>query len=696
MLDKMLTRRQVCALGGVTIGLTACSGGQTAQTDAAPEVMEEAGATNSAPGELTLEEKVSQLIIPSLHQTVVSDDLVKWVDNIVDLDATPGLGDALRRHQYGGLIIYGENVQSTEQVCRLTDALQKNNATIEATSKIPYLMCMDGEGGVVLRLIMGTRTTGAMAVGATGDNAVENARATGAIIGSELAAVGCNVDFAPDADVNVNPSNPVIGVRSFGDDPETVATLATAMAEGLAGEGVIPCFKHFPGHGDTSTDSHIGTASVDKTLEEMQTCEFVPFGKAIEDNADLIMTAHITCPAIDDAVTFADGSVGYYPATMSAKILTDILRGQLGYDGVIVTDSLDMGAIATSHLVQGEEDTAEYAANVAAVCLNAGADILLNPMGIVNDETAAFYDDYIDLICKKVEAGEISAARIDESVARVLRLKEKYGILGLMDAEDDLDMRAAEADATVGSEEHHAQEMAIARQAITLVKNEGALPLDGEGTYVLLVRTAAEAPGVNFALSRLKEERLIADDACIVNLITGETVGSADSRTRVTVDYYYDYDTDEQHYTDEVREAIAVSDAVIVESIIFGAAALAPGATVRTSVEAVIADAHAVGAKFIHMSANLPYDVACYTDADAQVLSYMSSGTGVDPTDRSGGAGTPAYNANFLAALAAIFGGFEPSGTLPVNVPVMGTDEDGSAQFGDDILFGRGFSLTYE
>jgi beta-N-acetylhexosaminidase len=317
-------------------------------------------------------------------------------------------------------------------------------------------------------------------------------------------------------------------------------------------------------------------------------------------------------------------------------------------------------------------------------------------MGIVNDETAAFYDDYIDLICKKVEAGEIPEARIDESVERVLRLKENYGIMGLMDTERDFEVRVAEADATVGSDGHHAEEMAIARQAITLVKNEGALPLDGEGTYVLLVRTAAEAPGANFALSRLKEERLIADDACIVNLITGETVGSADSRTRVTVDYYYDYDTDEQHYTDEVREAIAVSDAVIVESIIFGAAALAPGATVRTSVEDAIADTHAVGAKFIHMSANLPYDVACYTDADAQVLSYMSTGTGIDPTDRSGGAGTPAYNANFLAALAAIFGGFEPSGTLPVNVPVMGTGEDGSAQFGDDTLFGRGFSLTYE
>jgi beta-N-acetylhexosaminidase len=238
--------------------------------------------------------------------------------------------------------------------------------------------------------------------------------------------------------------------------------------------------------------------------------------------------------------------------------------------------------------------------------------------------------------------------------------------------------------------------MDIARQAITLVKNEGVLPLDGEGTYVLLVRTAAEAPGADFAFSKLKDEQLIADDAHIVNLITGETIGSADSKTRITVDYYYDFDADEEHYTDEAREAVAGSDAVILESIIFGAAALAQGATVRTSVEEVMADAHAAGATFIHLSANLPYDVACYTDADAQILSYMSTGTGVDPTDHSGGTGTPAYNANFLAALAAIFGGYDPVGTLPVNIPVMETGEDGSATFGDETLFGRGFSLTYE
>ena len=213
-----------------------------------------------------------------------------------------GLPEVLQRHQYGGMILYGSNVKGTEQVTRLISDLQKNNGEIEATTNIPYFIALDQEGGIVTRIASGTRMTGNMALGATGENAAYNARVTGNIIGREVASIGANVDFAPVADVNCNPANPVIGTRSFSDDPDFVASLACNFNEGLAENNVIGCFKHFPGHGDTGTDSHLGVSTVYKTCEELESTEYVPFKSAIADGADMIMTAHITMPLVDDPV----------------------------------------------------------------------------------------------------------------------------------------------------------------------------------------------------------------------------------------------------------------------------------------------------------------------------------------------------------------------------------------------------------
>ena len=697
-----VTRRQVCALGGLAASLAACSG--PVRKDAADGAAHSSSAGGSGAGSnpvsvddilaaMSLDDKVSQLIVPVVAEAG-SDDGHKWADaGVTDLDAVPQLAEALRRHQYGGVTIFGENIQGTEQTCRLTAALQRNNQSVEAGAHVPYLMCADGEGGVVVRLNMGTRMTGAMAVGATGAAAADNARETGAILGGELAAVGVNVDLAPDADVNVNPANPVIGVRSFSDDPDVVATLACAMAEGIAGAGVIPTYKHFPGHGDTGTDSHIGTATVDKSLDELWACELVPFRSAVEAAADLIMTAHITCPQIDEEVTFADGSTGAWPATMSHAILTGILREELGYEGVIITDSLTMNAIATAHLVEGAEGSAEYAANIAERVLAAGADILLNPRDLVSDDAAAFYDEYVSRICRKVESGAIAEERIDQSVRRVLELKETHGILGLYDATDDLESRIAEAQESVGSTEHHDAEMRMAREAITLVSNDGAVPLGPEGSYVLLVRTADEATMADYAVAHLVEGGLLPDGLYVENLISGVQTGSAGAPARVTIDYYYDLGTNEAHYTDDLVAAVIGADAVICETTTWGASALAVGSVQRQTIEQVMADAQAMGAAFVQLSDNLPYDVACYAEANAQVVAYMSTGTGVDPTDRTLGSDAPAYNANFIAALDAVFGGFDPVGTLPVVVPALETGAEGAAVFTGEVLYERGFGL---
>ena len=240
---------------------------------------------------MTLDEKLSQMIIPAIRT---------WNENeVTDLDEVPDLKEALKKHQYGGIILFAQNIKDTEQTVKLVSGLQANNlANEEASVHIPYLMPLDEEGGIVIRLTDGTRMTGNMAIGATGDAAEENALATGRIIGEELSALGFNADFAPVVDVNNNAANPVIGVRSFSDDPKTVAALGTSYMDGLAGMNIVASCKHFPGHGDTDVDSHIGTPTVEKTYEQLQQTELVPFETMIGHGVDMVMTAHITFPKI--------------------------------------------------------------------------------------------------------------------------------------------------------------------------------------------------------------------------------------------------------------------------------------------------------------------------------------------------------------------------------------------------------------
>ncbi|MBP3884986.1 MAG: glycoside hydrolase family 3 protein [Olsenella sp.] len=642
---------------------------------------------------MSLDEKISQMIIPAIRT---------WDDaEVTDLSAAPELASALQKHQYGGIILFGQNVKGTEQTARLVSDLQANNAKINASTKIPYLMPVDEEGGVVTRLSMGTRMTGSMAVGATGESAETNAEKTGEVIGEELAALGFNVDFAPDADVNNNPLNPVIGTRSFSDDPSAVATLAGAFSSGLAKSNVIATYKHFPGHGDTGSDTHTGTAAVDKTIDELRKTELVPFKAAVDGGADLIMTAHITLPKYDDEVTFADGTKGYYPATMSKKVMGNLLRGELGYKGVIVTDALEMGAVAGGALVPGAAGSVEYAANVAEKVINAGVDILLIPTDLKNADAASFYDGYINAIANKVGSGTISEARINESVRRILELKRKYGVLDTDTSGANIDQVVAKAKQVVGSDEHHATEMEIARQAVTLVKNDAStLPVSGaKGDYVLLAYQKGDDVALDYAVRDLQEKGVVPSDAKVTNLVTGASRGSDDSAVKVTIDYYYDTSDPKNpvtHYTDELAEAIAGADATVVLTKTRNVGMLQDGSPIHQGIQRAIDDAHAAGGKAVLLSSNLPYDAARYQGADAIMLAYMSSGVDVDPTDRGTG-NVGAFNANVVAAVESMFGSVPPTGTLPVNVPSMVKGEDGKYAFDvDSPLYQRGFGLRYE
>ncbi|MBQ9003397.1 MAG: hypothetical protein IJ087_16230, partial [Eggerthellaceae bacterium] len=530
-----------------------------------------------------------------------------------------------------------------------------------------------------------------------------NALATGKVIGEELAAAGFNVDFAPDIDVNSNPANPVIGTRSFSDDPQAVADLGAAFADGLSESGVIATYKHFPGHGDTGTDSHLGVSAVTKTLDGLAACDLVPFRNAIANGADLVMTAHITLPEIDDEVEFADGTKGHYPATMSAKALTGVLRTEMGYDGVVITDALEMGALYAVPLVAGGGDTekaradsAEYGANLAVKVIEAGGDLLLMPKDLTGDSAVRYYDNYIAALVEKAQADPAFAARIDESVTRVLEMKERHGILDLDAGGDEVDQKVANAEEEIGSPAHRAVESCIAREAVTLLKNEGcALPLSGHGgNTVVFARDSDHVATVEYAVSRMQAAGLVDENARVVNLESGTATGSDSSGTRITIGFYRDYPAGGAvvHYTDEMKEAVASADAVVALSINYNLAALQPTADQYLGVTQVMSDAHAVGAPFVLLSSNLPYDAARYQGADAIMCSYMAAGLDDDPTDAAGN--LVAYNANVVAALVSMFGAFAPTGTLPVSIPAIELAPDGAASYSTgEALYSRGFGL---
>jgi beta-N-acetylhexosaminidase len=306
-------------------------------------------------------------------------------------EITPDVTAILQKRGFAGVIFFAQNAGETAKTVRLVDAMQSASGSVEGRPQL--LTAIDQEGGLVTRLGQGTQGPGNMALGAVGD--VSATKEMAGIIGQELAAIGINFNFAPVADVNSNPANPVIGTRSFSDDPQAAAEHCVAFMEGLRETGTISTLKHFPGHGDTRADTHLGFASTAKSWAEIDACEMIPFRAGIAAGAPLVMAAHVAAPA----VTGSDA-----PSTLSAAILTDRLRGELGFTGAVVTDALEMGAIRQRY----------GSAEAAVAALQAGADLLLCPL----DYCAAF-----DGVVDAVRGGILTEARIDESLRRISSLR---------------------------------------------------------------------------------------------------------------------------------------------------------------------------------------------------------------------------------------------------------------------------------
>ncbi|MGW8693363.1 glycoside hydrolase family 3 N-terminal domain-containing protein [[Kitasatospora] papulosa] len=559
---------------------------------------------------MSLEEKVGQLFVMRVYgHSATEPDQADIDANLAEI----GVRDAaelISTYHVGGIIYFAwaHNTRDPHQIADLSNGIQR--AGLAGRTPLPLLVSTDQEHGIVCRVgEPATLLPGAMALGAGGSRS--DARTAGRIAGAELAALGINQNYAPDADVNVNPANPVIGVRSFGSDPESVAGMVAAQVKGYQSAGIASTAKHFPGHGDTSTDSHTGLPVIRHTREQWAELDAPPFRAAVAAGIDSIMTAHIVVPALDPSED---------PATLSHPILTGILREELGYDGVVVTDALGMEGVRTKY---GDE-------RVPVLALLAGVDQLLNPP----DLKVAW-----NAVLGAVRSGEISEARIEESILRILRLKTRLGLFR------DPYVTHRGVDRTVGVRSHLATADRIAERTTTLLANTGSLlPLSRRSHRNLLVVGADPAspsgttgPPTTTLAGAFEELGFAA---------TALSTGTAPTRAKIA----------------EAVAAAAGKDAVVV-----GTYNVSATSSQRTLVSALAA----TGVPVITVAIRNPYDIA------------QLAGTGY-------AASLAAYSwtdVELRAAARVIAGRARPEGRLPV--PVQRADAPAQA------LYPVGYGLSY-
>jgi len=430
---------------------------------------------------MTVSEQVGQMLMPDVRQ---------W-NGKATTSVNEGLERIIHDQDLGGLILFDKNIVDAKQVTTFTHNLQNE------AGDIPLFLGIDQEGGVIKRIPGGTNLPGQMALGATGDTVL--AEAAGQLTGEELKALGLNLNFAPVLDINSNPDNPIIGMRSFGSSADLVTRFGLATIKGLRQSGVIAAVKHFPGHGDTTVDSHLGMPVLTHHRERLDAVELKPFQAAIDNGVDMIMTAHIAFPAIDDehVTSLKDGSRVPIPATLSKKVLTGLLREEMGYEGLIISDAFTMKAIA-AHF--GENKAVERA-------VSAGVDIILMPQ-----DSAAAHQTLVNA----VKDGTIPTETIHASVKRILELKSKYG---LFEPVPSLAQKLADLNRVIGSEEHRTVERKIAEQAVTLLASRDGLHPDPihQGDRVVIVAAEEEqAKQLEKQLKQTKDDLSLKTEISVI------------------------------------------------------------------------------------------------------------------------------------------------------------------------------------
>ncbi|MFH9013896.1 glycoside hydrolase family 3 protein [Streptomyces sp. NPDC017943] len=547
-------RTVLAATAGVTAALAATG---PAHAAAAPD---DSG-LRALVSRMTLEEKVGQLFVMRVYgHSATAPDQADIDANLKEIGVRTA-AELIARYRVGGIIYFtwAHNTRDPHQIADLSNGIQR--ASLGLPRGLPVLVSTDQEHGIVARVgEPATLFPGAMAVGAAGSRS--DARTLGRVAGRELRAMGIRQDYSPVADVNVNPANPVIGVRSFGADPQAVSALVAAEVAGYQRSGVAATAKHFPGHGDTNVDSHTGFPTITHSRELWEKLDAPPFRAAIAAGIDSIMTAHLMVPALDDSGD---------PATLSRPILTGILRERLGYDGVVVTDSLGMEGVRTKY---GDE-------RVPVLALKAGVDQLLNPPDL---------DLAWNAVLTAVREGELTEERLDRSVLRILRLKAKLGLFR------EPYVRLGDVERTVGTRSHRAAADRIAERSTTLLVNEGRLlPLSRRRYPRVLVVGADPAspsgttgPPTGVLAGALSDLGFTATASSTGTAPTAATIAKAVAAARDV-------------------------DAVVVATYNVGA-----GSSQRTLVEQLVA----TGTPVVAVAIRNPYDVAQLPSVPAYLAAY--------------------------------------------------------------------------
>ncbi len=566
------------------------------------------------------------------------------------------VGKIVEEYQFGAVIYFAPNMVNTAQVYNLTQEMQ---AAATKNGGLPMIITADQEGGMVYRLASGTALPGNMALGATGNP--EYAKAAGKIIGRELSSLGLNSTLAPVVDVNNNANNSVIGLRSYSDNPALVGQMAAANIEGLKEYGVIGCAKHFPGHGDTATDSHYGLPVVNKDLETLQNCELKPYEIAIEKGVDMIMTAHILYPQLEKDTVRSNktGRNESLPATLSNDIITKLLKTEMGFEGIVTTDAMNMAGIANYWDMT----------QAAILAINAGVDMICMPTSLSSNSSLNSLNTIISGIETAVNNGTLPLSRVNDGVTRILTVKAKRGILDYASEQYSLET----AQTVVGSNLNRQVERELSAASVTVVQNKNnTLPLkvNNQSKVLMLVPYQNETAQMIMGWNRAKQAGLIPDGA----------------QVRVV------------HFTTSRVEAIQRdldwADTYIINSELSSASKVASGHYLYAGVKNIVDYAKQNGKTAVVQSVDKPYDVQLYPEADAVLAVYGCMGSTLDPTEALLGGTTADKNAsgpNITAGIEVAFGVFGAQGKLPVSVPQY---QNGS--YTSQIVMEQGFGLTYK
>ncbi len=516
---------------------------------------------------MTVQEKVGQLFMTQAYGETADTQAPADVALNQSTYGVDNGEELMDKYKLGGVIYFAwsNNVNNPEQIAGLSNGMQR--AALSQRRHIPSLIATDQEGGIVARVgPPATELPGNMALGAT--RSTDDAETAADISGSELDALGINWNFAPVADVNVDPANPVIGVRSFSEDPALAADMTAAQVRGYQGTDIAAAAKHFPGHGDTGVDSHTGIPIIDHTREEWEAIDKPPFQAAIDEGIRAIMTAHIVVPSLDSSGD---------PATLSHPIITGILRNEMDYDGVVITDALGMQGVRDKY---GDD-------RVPVLALKAGVDMLLMPPQ---------FDLAYNAVLDAVESKELSMRRIDTSVERILRLKWDLGLV------KNPFVKVRDVPKVVGTAKHKADAQELTDHSTTLVKNDSdTLPLAPDTGQSVLVTGWTATTGVRTSTTIADKIAQRGDTADVLETGTNPTEA-------------------------QIAAAVAAAESHDVTVVVTHRAWQATSSQQRELVRRLVE----TGKPVIAVGTREPYDIAYYPTVSTYLATYSWTGVSLE------------------------------------------------------------------